>query len=383
MKKPKIPVYECKIRGTDNTGIFAMSFVEVPAVEELFVALRAGARKVTLAKNKAKQILTGVVLKPNQLIYRNDDQLGEYYIKYTAEDIEKIAQKMMKTGVALSTTTHQHEAPLKGNYLIECWIVEDPKRDKAVALGLGELPKGTLLASYKIESAKYWREQVVTGNVKGFSLEGLFNYKSVTMAKKAVIKTTPKLSAFGLALQKMGIPVLMEDSAAAAEAVAAVAEEDETDSGTPFLVFTLADSSEVFVDEDGFATIDGEQAPAGEHTLDDGNILVIDDAGIMVLTTDEAEGEEPEAAPAALKAAAVQRGKAFLAKQKAAAKANPNNAKIAALKAQIAKLEAEPSTVKVTQSVAGTTVETDPTKMTHTEKMAAAIKARRERQDGK
>jgi len=380
MRKPKLPVYECKIRETDNTGIFAMSFVEVPAVEELFVALRASAHKVTLVRNKAKQILSGVVLKPNQLIYRNDDQLGEYYIKYTAEDIEKIAQKMMRTGVALSTTTHQHEAQLKGNYLIECWIVEDPKRDKAVALGLGELPKGTLMASYKVESAKYWREQVLTGNVKGFSLEGLFNYKSVTMAKKVVTKkVAPKLSAFGLALQKMGIPVLMEDSAAAADAVAAVAEDDETDSGTPFLVFTLADGSEVFVDEDGFATLDGEQMAAGDHALDDGNILVIDDAGLMVITTDEAEGEEPEAAPAALKAAAVERGKAFLAKQKAAAKPNPNKAKIEALKKQIQKLEAEPSTVKVTQSVTGAE-DKDPAKMTHTEKMAAAIKARRERQ---
>jgi len=380
MRKPKLPVYECKIRDTDNTGIFAMSFVEVPAVEELFVALRASAHKVTLVRNKAKQILSGVVLKPNQLIYRNDDQLGEYYIKYTAEDIEKIAQKMMRTGVALSTTTHQHEAQLKGNYLIECWIVEDPKRDKAVALGLGELPKGTLMASYKVESAKYWREQVLTGNVKGFSLEGLFNYKSVTMAKKVVTKkVAPKLSAFGLALQKMGIPVLMEDSAAAADAVAAVAEDDETDSGTPFLVFTLADGSEVFVDEDGFATLDGEQMPAGDHALNDGNILVIDDAGLMVITTEEAEGEEPEAAPAALKAAAIERGKAFLAKQKAAAKANPNKAKIEALKKQIAKLEAEPSTVKVTQSVDGAEGK-KPSEMTHTEKMAAAIKARRERQ---
>jgi len=387
MRNPKHPVYDCKIRATDNTGIFAMSFVEVPAVEELFVALNA-AHKVTLVKNKHKQILTGVVLKPKQLIYRNDDQLGEYYIRYTAEDIEQIAQKMMRTGVALRTTTHEHESPLKGNYLTEVWIVEDPKRDKAVALGLGELPKGTLCASYKIESAKYWREQVLTGKVKGFSLEGFFNYKTVIMSKPQM---TPAKTAAALGKKPSAVvsflksvtAMLEGDSEAAAEAVAAVAATDEADSGTPFLIFTLADGTEVSVDEDGFATMDGEQVPAGEHALDDGNILVIDDAGLMVVTTDEVEAVEPEAAAAALKAAAVERGKALLSKQKAPAKPDPNAAKIALLQAQIAKLKAQPSTVKQKQNVTGAAATKDPEKMTHTEKMAAAIAARRERQDAK
>lgn len=386
-KKPNIPVYDAKIRDTDNTGIFAMSFVEVPAVEELFVALRAGAHKVALVKNTAKQILTGVVLKPAQLIYRNDDQLGEYYLRYTAEDIERISQKMMRTGVGLRTTTHQHEDKLKGNYLTEVWLVLDPKRDKSVALGLGELPKGTLCASYKITDAKYWREEVVTGNVKGFSLEGLFNYKNVKMSKpqmtpaKAAAALGKKPSAV-VSFLKSVTAMLEGDSEAAADAVAAVAADDETDSGTPFLIFTLADGSEVFVDEDGFATLDGEQMAAGDHTLDDGNILVVDDAGLMVVTTAEAEAVDPAAAPAALKAAAVQRGKALLAKQAAAKKA-PNAAKIASLQAQIAKLKAEPSTVKVKQNVDGKAPETDPAKMTHAQKMAVVIQSRRERKDGK
>lgn len=387
MKKPPIPVYEAKIRDTDNTGIFAMSFVEVPAVEELFVALRANAHKVTLVKNKAKQILTGVVLKPNQLIYRNDDQLGEYYLKYTAEDIERIAQKMMRTGVGLSTTTHQHEAPLRGNYLTEVWLVVNPKIDKSVALGLGELPKGTLCASYKITNTKYWRDEVVTGNVKGFSLEGLFNYKNVNMKKPALTaaKTAAALAAKKpsavVSFLKSVTAMLEGDSVAAAEAVAEVAADDETDSGEPFLIFTLADGTEIFVDEDGFATIDGEQAPAGNHTLDDGNVIVIDDAGLMVVTTEEAEEAAPEAAAAAL--AAKERGKEYLAKlgkPAAAAKPDPNKAKIAKLEAQIAELKKEPSTPKATVTVLGAKAkDVDPADLKHHEKMALVIASRLER----
>ena len=274
--------------GTDNTGIFAISFVDIPANECNFVALHKQ-RPVKLALDRQKQILTGVVLIPDQLIYRYDDALGEYYIKFTAQDIEKIAQKMMKTGLALSTTTHQHEKPLKGNYLTEIWLVSDSKKDKAAALGLGELPPGTLVASYKIEDSAYWRTEVLSGNVKGFSLEGIFNFNSVKMKKEtktaaqlakeqAAAKKKPK-GKLAAALAAM-FGVLMEgETEAAAEDLVDEAAKDEVDAGDPYLVYELADGGEVWVDADGFATMDGEQMPAGEHALSDGNFLIIDDSG--------------------------------------------------------------------------------------------------------
>lgn len=59
---------------------------------------------------------------------------------------------------------------------------------------------------------------------------------------------------------------------------------DATASGQTYLVFTLADGTEVYVDQDGFATLDDEQMPAGEHALANGNILVIDEQGQFVET---------------------------------------------------------------------------------------------------
>lgn len=384
--EPKIPVYECKIMGTDNTGIFAISFVDIPANERNFVALNKQ-RPVKLALDRQKQILTGVVLVPDQLIYRYDEALGEYYIKFTAQDIEKIALKMMKTGLALSTTTHQHEKPLKGNYLTEIWIVSNSKQDKAAALGLGELPVGTLMASYKIEDPAYWRTEVLTGNVKGFSLEGIFNFNSVKMKKN--VKTAaqlaakkPQLTAFGLALQKMGIPVVMEgETEAATEDLVDEAAKDEVDAGDPFLIFELADGNEVWVDADGFATLDGEQMAAGEHALADGNFIVIDDTGMLVVTQPEADSVEPEAAAAELAKKtklAKARGKQFLAK------AGTKEAKIAALEKQIAELKKQPSTDKAEARVdGGGTGGKRPEDMTHTEKMAAVIRSRNERKKKK
>ena len=143
----KIPIYECKIDESlnDVTGIYAISFVDEPAVEENFVALSKQA--VLLNKDTKKQILTGVVLKPNQLIYRLDEENQPYYIQFSENEIEKISHKMMKAGLALYHTKHQHESELKGNYLTELWIVTDPDNDKSNALGFKDLPKAAFGAA--------------------------------------------------------------------------------------------------------------------------------------------------------------------------------------------------------------------------------------------
>lgn len=384
----KLKIYEAKIRATDDTGIFAVSFVETPAIEKNFVALSraAAAVKTRLKLDVKKQVLTGAVLIPDILIYRNGEgtNLGEHYLKYTAEDIELIRDKMMRTGVALKTTTHQHERPLRGNYLIEAWIVTDPKRDKSVALGLGEMPKGTLMASYKVRNKRYWDTQVATGKVLGFSIEGLFNYNNVEMSKPQL---TPKKAAAALGKKPNkvsaflgAIAALLEgDSSAEADAVADEADKDETDSGTPVLIFTLADGGEIEVDAEGYATLeDGSTVPAGEHALDDGNFIVIDDDGKLVVTTEEAEGEEAAAAPAAVaqaRAKAKADGKKFVTAQ---SKGGNNKAQIAALKAKIAKLEAEPSTRKAKPKVETAKLAKDAP---FTDKLAAALSGQRERKN--
>lgn len=353
-----IPIYEAKILGTDNTGIFAMSFVDIPANECNFVALaRSAARPVKMKLNPQKQLLTGVVLVPNQMIYRHDTQLGEYYIRFSAEEIEKIRDKMMQNGAALSTTTHMHEKPLRGNHLVECWIVEDPKNDKALALGLGELKKGTLVATYKVGNASYWRSHVMAGKVKGFSLEGLFNFKTVKMAKTAKTAAPAKKTGVALSVSNMlkGIATLLEgDTAADAKDLADVAKVDETNSGVPVIIFELQDGTEIDVDSEGFCTIDETQAPAGDHLLADGNTISIGDDGYLVETTEEPAEEATEEAATALRAAAKAKAKEavkLFAKPKVAQ--TPRDKEIAKLQAQIATLKKEPSTKPAAPKVDG------------------------------
>lgn len=373
----KIPTYRCTVDSLDETGIMAVSFVECPAIESNFIALRKPA-EIKLRVDQQKQLLTGALLIPDQRIYRYDYELGEYYITFSQEEIERIALKMMRTRKPLDQTTHQHEKPLEGNHLAELWIVRDSKCDKSVALGLGELPAGTLVVSYKIENPVYWRTEVLTGHVKGFSLEGIFNFNSVRMNKNP--KTAAQFAGEQAAAKRKskGVPAFFQkikaylegETEEEAEAVAEEAKKDETDSGTPYLVFELSDGDEVWVDAEGFCTLaGGEQAPAGEHALADGNVIVIDEAGVLVITQPEADGVEPTEADIAM---AKQRGKAFLRSQ------SPNAAKIAKLEARIAELEKQPSTGKVAPDVEGGGRK-NPEEMAGHQKMAEVIRFRQSR----
>ena len=127
----------------------------------------------------------------------------------------------------------------------------------------------------------------------------------------------------------------------------------------------------MWVDADGFATLDGEQMPAGEHALSDGNFLVIDDSGMMVVTQPEAAAAELAKKTKMAKA----RAKQYLSK------IGGKEAQIARLKAQIAELEKQPSTTPAEALVDGGGKK--PEEMTYTEKMAAVIRSRNERRKKK
>lgn len=361
----KIPVYQAKVTG-EKDGVFAMSFVDFPAIERNFVALKKK-QPVKLSLDKQKQILTGPVLVPDFLIYRNHPEMGEYYLQFTAEEIEKISQQMMRTGLGLHNTTHQHETELDGNYLTELWIVADSEADKSAALGLGKFPKGTLMASYKIEDRNYWVKEVLSGNVKGFSLEGFFNLNNVTMNmnRKKAGRPAKKGGAVASFLKSMAA-MLEGETVTEVEDLLDVADDDLTDSGTPFLVFELAEGGELLVDEDGYATINDEIAPAGEHALADGNFIVIDDSGMMVVTTPEPDSTEEAAAELA---AAKRRGRAYLSK------AGSPAARIKRLEAEIAKLKRHPSASKAKPRT-HTNLSADAP---FTDRVAAALSARLER----
>lgn len=116
---------------------------------------------------------------------------------------------------------------------------------------------------------------------------------------------------------------------------------DATGSGEAFVLFALADGKEVRIDQDGFATIDGEQCPAGEHKLSNGNLLVIDDQGQFVETreaSDKAVSPAQKTAPQTLSRRRQRLAEAAAPDKQPAQQ--PSGEFIEALKAKVAEMQA-------------------------------------------
>lgn len=172
----KLKMYEVKFDNLEDEklGIHAVSMVNSPAIKEGFIALSEDKEPAIAVKlmDEDKRLLLGAALIPNKPIYRDQD--GEkFYILFSKETIVNASQLYLKRGMQ-NNTTHEHELELKGISTVESWIVEDTDKDKSSLYGF-DVPIGTWMLTMKVDNEDYWLNEVKTGNVKGFSIEGVFS----------------------------------------------------------------------------------------------------------------------------------------------------------------------------------------------------------------
>jgi hypothetical protein len=166
-----LPVYKIKINTAldSNEGIDFISLVSSPAIETNFVKL-ASANLVRVSFDKPKQMLYGAILIPDQLIYRSDPKMGEYYVTFSKEEIELIVRKFQAQKKTVNINyQHQNDSQIKECVVQEIWLTG--KKDKSQDFGF-DLPEGSAMAGTYIGNSKFWAEEVESGNVLGYSIEG-------------------------------------------------------------------------------------------------------------------------------------------------------------------------------------------------------------------
>lgn len=175
MEKKRI--VKCVIDENGKLGITAMGLVDVPAIEENWVALSS--EKVKLSSvDKERRMLYGAALIPEKLILRVDQNNEDYYMKFERETIETLAHNFYKKNLH-HTTNLQHQYPVTGVTIVESWLKEGSS-DKSLALGLSDLPDGTWFIGAKVDDDNVW-EEVKSGAIRGFSIEGMFTEQVVDM----------------------------------------------------------------------------------------------------------------------------------------------------------------------------------------------------------
>ena len=155
-----------------DDGIYAISLVEFPAIEENFVALSQ--HKVEFKTlDEDKRIVVGLALVPNKKIYRRKKDY-EYNIVFSDETVRKASELYLKS-LKNNNTTLEHQSLTSGVSVIESWIVEDERMDKSNLYGLNAT-KGSWVVTMKVDNDNVW-DDIKKKKYLGLSIEGIFSDK--------------------------------------------------------------------------------------------------------------------------------------------------------------------------------------------------------------
>lgn len=159
-----------------TSDVFAISLVDEPAVDSNFIALSKQKPMDFKIQNEEKRMLYGVALRADYPIYRRygDD---EFYLTFGKDAIRRLMTKFMKNFAQKSWTT-DHMNFAEGLTVVESWIVEDEKNDKANALGIENFSEGSWCIGVKVDDDELWKS-VKEGRWSGFSVEAWVDMEEI------------------------------------------------------------------------------------------------------------------------------------------------------------------------------------------------------------
>lgn len=159
--------------GEEFTGLDEIAFTSDPAI--ITKGLAFSAVKRMHFSDKPKMRIVAPAMIPMD-IYRNQDG-DEFEVTFTAEQIEEIHKELMMKTREGNLFNFEHDKTDKvPAYILEAWIVDNPKEDKAWSTYGIEVPKGTLMLTTQITDEKYYNELVANDQI-GYSIGGSFGLK--------------------------------------------------------------------------------------------------------------------------------------------------------------------------------------------------------------
>ena len=170
-------IYELVIEDENIDGIFAISLVQDPAIEADFVYFDK--EKVLFSSvDNEQRLVMGAILIPNKKILRIDGEGKTYHVFFKPETIKRLSEMYLKNKYT-DKATLEHNEKINGVTLVESWIKESASKDKSALYNLNA-PVGSWIGTFKIDNDTIWNDYVKTGDVKGFSIEGLFGHSLVS-----------------------------------------------------------------------------------------------------------------------------------------------------------------------------------------------------------
>lgn len=182
LEKHKPKFYEMKISedDSDDTSIEFISLVDTPAIQQNWFAFANENQSKFEYKiaSEDKMILTGPIMIPNFPIIRFDKVTKEPFFFYaTPENVEIMMKKFARKNFN-NNINEMHTDKMVNAYVFESWKVENPEKDKS-SIHSTDSKAGEWWGSVQITNKEYWKENIKSGKLKGFSIEGIANFELV------------------------------------------------------------------------------------------------------------------------------------------------------------------------------------------------------------
>lgn len=160
----------------EDLGIQQIAFTKTPAIKVKGMAFTEAEPHKFFFKDDIKMRIAAPALIP-MTIYRNDE-MGEYYVQFTEEEVEKIFVKFMSNLNNRGKFNLEHNSEeIVPAFILEAWMVGgEPNSDRSYSEFGVEVPTGTIFVVSQITDAKYYQELVDNEQV-GFSIEGFLGMK--------------------------------------------------------------------------------------------------------------------------------------------------------------------------------------------------------------
>lgn len=180
-----LPCYSMEIDPNESSDVQVdfVALVDLPAIEKNFLAFNEQPKRLFFeVASEDRRIISGPAMLANVPIFRTSPEIGDYYVTFSAETIYDIAQKFFLKGFNQNfNLMHNPEAKVDGVTIFESFIV-DKARGIQPMKGFEDAADGSWFISAKVNNDAVW-QKIKNGELKGFSVEGLFQYKKNSLRK--------------------------------------------------------------------------------------------------------------------------------------------------------------------------------------------------------
>jgi hypothetical protein len=152
-----------------------IGLVDRPAIERNFQAFNEHKQKAHFTLNEEKRIISGPAMIADLPLYRHDEQLGEYYVVFDKQSIQTIVEKFSAKGYLKNFNLFHDEQQQVNDVTIFNSFISDKQLGIQPLAGFEDVADGSWFISAKVNNEEVW-QKVKAGQIKGFSVEGLFAY---------------------------------------------------------------------------------------------------------------------------------------------------------------------------------------------------------------